>query len=152
MHCERRTDKSSTTVVLESTYNRRTLGVQPPNTPSVFDCQPRLQTDEGKESCGQIADECLQPDLETCSLWPALVSLGCVQGTVPRDVGWGLLACVRLSGSVRLIFPRGPHWQYLGRKILLACSNSQQLVFVGCLMSQQHVCVSQGRICSDNFT
>ena len=26
------------------------------------------------------------------------------------------------------------------------------LLFVGCLMSQQHASVSQGRICSDNFT
>ena len=26
------------------------------------------------------------------------------------------------------------------------------LLFVGCLTSQQHACVSQGRICSDNFT
>ena len=25
-------------------------------------------------------------------------------------------------------------------------------LFVGCLSSQQHACVSQGRICSDNFT
>ena len=25
-------------------------------------------------------------------------------------------------------------------------------LFVGCLMSQQHASVSQGRICSDNFT
>ena len=25
-------------------------------------------------------------------------------------------------------------------------------MFVGCLMSQQHASVSQGRICSDNFT
>ena len=30
--------------------------------------------------------------------------------------------------------------------------SSQQLLFVGCLTSQQHVSVSQGRICSDNFT
>ena len=27
-----------------------------------------------------------------------------------------------------------------------------QVLFVGCLMSQQHASVSQGRICSDNFT
>ena len=26
------------------------------------------------------------------------------------------------------------------------------LLFVGCLTSQQHASVSQGRICSDNFT
>ena len=26
-----------------------------------------------------------------------------------------------------------------------------ELLFVGCLMSQQHASVSQGRICSDNF-
>ena len=29
---------------------------------------------------------------------------------------------------------------------------SNFLLFVGCLTSQQHACVSQGRICSDNFT
>ena len=29
---------------------------------------------------------------------------------------------------------------------------SQVYLLVGCLTSQQHACVSQGRICSDNFT
>ena len=28
----------------------------------------------------------------------------------------------------------------------------RQFLFVGCLMSQQHASISQGRICSDNFT
>ena len=28
----------------------------------------------------------------------------------------------------------------------------EELLFVGCLTSQQHASVSQGRICSDNFT
>ena len=30
--------------------------------------------------------------------------------------------------------------------------SSNSMLFVGCLKSQQHVSVSQGRICSDNFT
>ena len=31
------------------------------------------------------------------------------------------------------------------------CRTSQQCLFVGCLTSQQHASVSQGRICTDNF-
>ena len=43
-------------------------------------------------------------------------------------------------------------WKTLGR-----CSKMWRMVegvclFVGCLTSQQHASVSQGRICSDNFT
>ena len=30
--------------------------------------------------------------------------------------------------------------------------NNNELLFVGCLTSQQHASVSQGRICTDNFT
>ena len=31
-------------------------------------------------------------------------------------------------------------------------TNTNDCLFVGCLLSQQHASVSQGRICSDNFT
>ena len=33
-----------------------------------------------------------------------------------------------------------------------ARERERELLFVGCLTSQQHASVSQGRICSDNFT
>ena len=39
--------------------------------------------------------------------------------------------------------------------VIVSCSQSlesQRDLFVGCLRSQQHASVSQGRICSDNFT
>ena len=37
------------------------------------------------------------------------------------------------------------------RKMLLLAGLDNLLLFVGCLTSQKHTCVSQGRICSDNF-
>ena len=55
-------------------------------------------------------------------------------------------------------------WQYipetactmtLNYRTYLLCpmhTSVTEILFVGCLMSQQHASVSQGRICSDNFT
>ena len=39
----------------------------------------------------------------------------------------------------------------LPRKNHFFCENDEWLLLVGCLTSQQHASVSQGRICSDNF-
>ena len=39
-----------------------------------------------------------------------------------------------------------------GLEFLVCGQNSVKVLFVGCLTSQQHASVSQGRICSDNFT
>ena len=40
-----------------------------------------------------------------------------------------------------------------GTKAYVNCIGSELVcLFVGCLTSQQHVSVSQGRICTDNFT
>ena len=47
-----------------------------------------------------------------------------------------------LSVAARKIVCLGPSLRY----------TSMSLGFVGCLTSQQHVSVSQGRICSDKFT
>ena len=42
---------------------------------------------------------------------------------------------------------------FIRRPCLAAIGHCWQVcLLVGCLMSQQHACVSQGRICSDNFT
>ena len=38
------------------------------------------------------------------------------------------------------------------RMRLVVCYDYQNCLLVGCLTSQQHASVSQGRICSDNFT
>ena len=35
---------------------------------------------------------------------------------------------------------------------LYGCKQELEMLLVGCLTSQQHASVSQGRICSDNFT
>ena len=38
------------------------------------------------------------------------------------------------------------------RSVILDVSAPLFVLFVGCLTSQQHASVSQGRICTDNFT
>ena len=52
------------------------------------------------------------------------------------------------------LLPHTPH--RTSRKtillLLLLLGQPQSSLFVGCLTSQQHASVSQGRICSDNFT
>ena len=58
-------------------------------------------------------------------------------GTVPRTTLGALLS----------------DWRAVYRSFLaLRCHLEQLLLFVGCLMYQEHASVSQGRICSDNFT
>ena len=43
--------------------------------------------------------------------------------------------------------------EHLGRKAVGEMSSKEEhCLLVGCLTSQQHASVSQGRICSDNFT
>ena len=41
---------------------------------------------------------------------------------------------------------------YVVRQKLRLIEEREMLLFVGCLTSQQHASVSQGRICSDKFT
>ena len=55
---------------------------------------------------------------------------------------WALLHCV---GAVLVCC-------FIRRKLQANERLSAALLFVGCLPSQQHASVSQGRICSDNYT
>ena len=61
----------------------------------------------------------------------------------------------QLNGTVlRPGPPRGRLYRLTERKtpMINLTPTSWVLLFVGCLTSQQHASVSQGRICSDNFT
>ena len=56
------------------------------------------------------------------------------------------------SGPRSHVNPKGTVPSAGGSEEGRTCSGGRDCLFVGCLASQQHAVVSQGRICSDNFT
>ena len=82
---------------------------------------------------------------------PQLVSYSCLTPSQP----------VRFSQGGRI---RGRKWGWTGytprksvssitrRAVTWNPQGKRQLLFVACLRSQRHASVSQGRICTDNFT
>ena len=55
-----------------------------------------------------------------------------------------MTSTMALNAAIYIFYKRQP--------TLIYTSTEEQLLFVGCLTSYQHASVSQGRICSDNFT
>ena len=73
----------------------------------------------------------------------------CTGKILPRG-GWNPRRCIKQDSEPNTLptsysGPRTPFW-------VCAMQLGLEILFVGCLTSQQQASVSQGRICSDNFT
>ena len=81
----------------------------------------------------------------TCRIWPLSVDVsGDLQDMVGREECWGT-GVLRADGDVE----SSGNVMVVGKMVeegLFVCW------LVGCLTSQQHASISQGRICSDNLT
>ena len=70
----------------------------------------------------------------------------------PERTGWTLLLLDSARVSQLLVFNAQQTGVVISRRYTDIKVDSPYGMFVGCLTSQQHASVSQGQICSDNFT